>query len=84
MLCTESEADLMAADSNILDFTSGQCDVRSKELIQEFKKHYMEYMNEYPEHAGKRQEIFEGWAIQKIAGLQLCVDYIVNHINRQG
>jgi hypothetical protein len=49
-----------------------QVDAKSRELIQEFFQHQEEFIEANP---GKedRNAIFQGWAIQKIAGLQLAV-----------
>jgi hypothetical protein len=50
----------------------GQVDAKSKELMREFSQHYQEFIEAHPD----RKDInivFQGWAIQKIAGLQLVV-----------
>lgn len=31
---------------------------------------------DYPEHEGTRDRAFQGWVIQKIAGLQLCINHL--------
>ena len=59
-----------------------QADLRTHELIDEFQQHYTEYVKVHPEHAERQRQIFEAWAIQKIAGLQLCVEHIATQINR--
>jgi len=55
---------------------------RANELIHEFQTHFSELVEAYPEHTERKREIFEGWAIQKIAGLQLVVEHISEQLNR--
>ncbi len=57
-------------------------DARSNELIHEFHAHFSELIEAHPEHTDRKREIFEGWAIQKIAGLQLVVEHISEQLNR--
>ncbi len=45
---------------------------KSLELFEEFEKHYQEFIKVYPDRTN-RHVVFEGWAIQKIADLQLTV-----------
>ena len=54
---------------------------RTNELIREFHEHYQECVRAHPEHAHEKREIFEAWAIQKIAGLQLCVEHMAQQFN---
>jgi hypothetical protein len=49
-------------------------DERSKQLFDEFESHYKVVISGNPELTGKRREIYEGWSIQKISGLQLAVE----------
>ena len=58
-----------------------QVEARADELIHAFNAHFEEFAEAHPEHAEKKREIFEGWAIQKIAGLQLCVEHISEQLN---
>ena len=59
-----------------------QVEARADELIHEFHAHLEEVAATYPQHAEKKREIFEAWAIQKIAGLQLCVEHMAEQHNR--
>jgi hypothetical protein len=59
-----------------------QVDARSNELIQEFQAHLAEFIEAQPEHADRKRDIFEAWTIQKIAGLQLCVEHMAEQQNR--
>lgn len=59
-----------------------QVDARADELILEFQEHSAEFIEAQPEHADRKREIFEAWAIQKIAGLQLCVEHMAEQHNR--
>lgn len=45
---------------------------RSNTLIAEFRKHLAEVQQANPEFTDEGK-IFEGWAIQKLAGLQLMI-----------
>jgi hypothetical protein len=45
-------------------------DKKSQELIHEFQSHYEEIVRSHPEYAERRDEIFQGWIIQKIAYLK--------------
>ena len=58
-----------------------QAEARADELIHEFQAHFKEFAKAHPEHAKQKREVFEGWAIQKIAGLQLCVEHIAEQHN---
>ena len=49
-------------------------DERSRKLIEEFDGHYKVVIAGNPELTDKRREIYEGWSIQKIAGLQLAIE----------
>jgi hypothetical protein len=49
--------------------------------MQEFKAHYEEYVCQHPEHAERSDVIYQSWAIQKIAGLQLCIEELAKKHN---
>jgi len=57
-------------------------DKKSEELIREFQSHYEEFVQAHPEHADQRNEIFQGWIIQKIAGIQVSIYEIAERLNR--
>jgi vacuolar-type H+-ATPase subunit D/Vma8 len=57
-------------------------DKKSEELIQEFQSHYEELVRAHPEHADQRDEIFQGWIIQKIAGIQVSIYEIAESLNK--
>ena len=66
---------------NTTDEEAGrQVDSQSNELIAEFRSHCEEVQKQRPEHTDNRI-IFEGWAIQKIAGLQLSVFQLAERIH---
>ncbi|KAA1242592.1 hypothetical protein [Aquimarina sp. RZ0] len=46
-------------------------DAQSKEMIKDFQDHLAEVKEVHPEVNDRM--IFEGWAIQKIAGLQVII-----------
>jgi hypothetical protein len=49
---------------------------QAERLIRQFEEHFHEVGEHYPELKNRKSEVFEGWAIQKIAGLQKCVEYL--------
>lgn len=49
-------------------------DRRSDELINEFMMHKKEVQLNVPSSHGMDDQIFQGWALQKIAGLQIAVE----------
>ena len=57
-------------------------DFKAMELIEEFQSHYENYIQEHPEDADRKSEIFQSWIIQKIAGIQLSIIEIANNVNR--
>ncbi len=57
-----------------------EVDAKSRELIQEFFQHYQEFIEANPGQEDKN-EIFQGWAIQKIAGLQLVALELARKLN---
>ncbi len=53
---------------------------RSEELIGEFSEHRDEYINKHPDKKDSHT-IYEGWAIQKIAGLQCLVESLLYRVS---
>ena len=53
---------------------------RSEELIGEFFEHKDEYINKNPNETDS-SIIFQGWAIQKIAGLQCLVESLLYRVS---
>jgi hypothetical protein len=49
-----------------------QVNARADELMEEFFQHYEEFVQTHPDMTDKHI-VFEGWVVQKIAGLQLVV-----------
>ena len=64
------------------DVPGEQAEARAGELILEFQAHFKKFIEAQPEHADRKREIFEAWTIQKIAGLQLCVEHMAEQHNR--
>ncbi len=58
-----------------------EAEARTVKLIREFQAHFEGYVEAHPDGAEKKREIFEAWAIQKIAGLQLCVEHLAEQFN---
>lgn len=59
-----------------------QVDEKSEDLMVEFNDHFDELIEIHPEFAGKRDMAFQGWIIQKVAGLQLCVGELESRIEK--
>ena len=57
-----------------------QVDEKSEDLMVEFNDHFDELIEIHPEFADKRDMAFQGWIIQKVAGLQLCVGELERRI----
>ena len=57
-------------------------DARSDKLINEFREHWQE-LNARRQEGNKvdRSGAFEGWALQKIAGLQVVVEDLLSRID---
>ncbi len=64
--------------------STAQVDARANDLMEEFEKHrqefYAQVRTEHPEllepdGSLDDRKIFEGWCIQKIAGLQVLLEY---------
>jgi hypothetical protein len=77
----------MKGGNGMLDFFSDKkpltgVDVenRSAALIREFETHFTEYLTYRPEDIDRKREVFESWAIQKIAGLQLTDQYLAEKV----
>jgi hypothetical protein len=71
-------------DQLVLPPTTEDIDARSERLLQEFHKHKAEFYahmrNENPEYLNPdgsldEHKIFEGWILQKVAGLQVLLEY---------
>ena len=56
-------------------------DARSRELMVQFEGHFREVVGLDPELGSQREHVFQAWAMQKIAGLQLAVEEIANKFN---
>jgi hypothetical protein len=63
------------------DETDKLAQTRTHDLMQEFRAHSNKFTANHPEHTDKGHLVFESWAIQKIAGLQLSVEYIAQQLN---
>ena len=58
-----------------------EIDKQTEMLIKEFYEHYDAYIALRPEDAEKKNEIFQAWVIQKIAGMQISIIELAKHIN---
>lgn len=64
-----------------IDFIGAAVNSRSKELSKEFKEHRDEFIRENPTMTDSNL-IFQGWALQKLAGLQLLAEQNVSRIHQ--
>lgn len=69
------------ATSDELKKGINKVDEKTRELIMEFHSHYEEYVKLKPEDKNRKDEIFQAWVIQKIAGLQVSLLEIAERIN---
>jgi hypothetical protein len=56
-------------------------DAKSDELRAEFEQHYSEFIAVYPDKTDKAL-VFQGWILQKVAGLQVLVMKLAHQVNR--
>ena len=63
--------------------TPEQIDAHSEELVHEFFEHYHQVLEADPDK-NDINVVFHGWAIQKIAGLQLIVLELAQRLNTIG
>ncbi|MBU0698614.1 MAG: hypothetical protein KKE59_04205 [Proteobacteria bacterium] len=56
-------------------------DEKTNELIMEFHSHYEEYIKLRPEDKDRKDEIFQAWVIQKLAGIQISILELTESIN---
>ena len=56
-----------------------EIDAKSNELIDEFQEHVREVQEQHPDFTDTGR-MYEGWAIQKIAGLQIMVMNLVERV----
>lgn len=69
------------ATSDELKKGINKVDEKTHELIMEFHSHYEEYVKLKPEDRNRKDDIFQAWVIQKIAGLQVSLLEIAERIN---
>ncbi len=70
----------MATSDEIKNGTD-KVDEKAQELITEFHAHYEEYIKLRPDDSDRKDEIFQSWVIQKIAGIQISILELVERIN---
>lgn len=70
-----------APDAPIAGMAGDDVEARAAVLIGEFSQHFKEYVAHDPSARNQYDRIFQSWAIQKIAGLQLCVEQLGLWIN---
>jgi hypothetical protein len=54
---------------------------KTEELIYEFHAHYQEYIKLRPDDKDRKDEIFQAWVIQKIAGIQISIIELSKNFN---
>jgi hypothetical protein len=68
-------------DTNKITEGLKKVEEKTEELIYEFHAHYQSYIEEHPDDKDRKDEIFQAWVIQKIAGLQLSVLELAEKFN---
>ena len=58
-----------------------EIDRKSNQLIDEFQNHYSKVIAEFPEATDRKDEIFQSWVIQKIAGIHFAIEKLSENIN---
>ena len=73
----------MVAQRDPMEEAGRQVEERASALIDEFRMHYQDYVREHPDQHGHDDQrlIFEGWMIQKIAGIQIAIEQIALRFN---
>ena len=56
-------------------------DARSTDMNAEFEEHFQQVIAVAPSAEDRRDQVFQAWVIQKIAGLQLSVEAIASKFN---
>lgn len=68
-------------DSDEIEIGIEKVDNKTRELIMEFQSHYNEYSELHPEDKDRKDEIFQAWVIQKLAGIQISILELTESIN---
>ena len=73
----------MVAQRDPMEEAERQVEERANALIDEFRKHYQDCARQHPDQHGHVDQrlIFEGWMVQKIAGLQVAIEQIALRFN---
>ena len=77
--CPERAAAAGPRISMMFDVSVSDIDARSCELMDEFERHYEEVVACDPQTTDKAI-VFQCWALQKIAGLQVIVFELAKHV----
>ena len=64
------------------DSDAPKVDAKTHELMAEFEGHFREVIALHPDAASRRDHVFQAWAMQKIAGLQVVVEAIARQFNK--
>ena len=68
-------------DSDEIKIGIEKVDNKTAELIMEFQSHYNEYCELHPEDKDRKDEIFQAWVMQKLAGIQISILELTESIN---
>jgi vacuolar-type H+-ATPase subunit D/Vma8 len=75
------KGDSCMATSNEIKNGINKLDEKTHELIMEFHSHYEEYIKLKPEDKDRKDEIFQSWVIQKIAGIHISILELAESLN---
>ena len=68
-------------DQHFGEDSESKVDERTQELFDEFEEHFREVSVIKSGIVDHRDQVFQAWAMQKIAGLQLCIHQIAETYN---
>ena len=64
-----------------MDDLGEEVNQRALEMMEELEEHFQQLVEMHPEVASRRDEVFQGWAIQKMAGMQLSIEELAHRLN---
>jgi len=80
--CLKDLKEAHMSDSKKLAKSIERLEEKTEDLIYEFHAHYQSYIDEHPDDKDRKDEIFQAWVIQKIAGLQLSILELAEKFNK--
>ena len=72
---------MVSVNSDNISLAGEAVEKRTFEIMAEFEEHFRATVEVEPSAENRRNHVFQAWAMQKIAGLQICVEEIVDKFN---